>query len=149
VSKSGEDPLLGHALKLLAGRDYSTHQIRKKLEKRSGSAAGAIDNVIGHLLSAHYLDDDRYARNFVESRLKRGRPQLQVDLERAGVGPKLARRVLDDQDWPSIAQALQAKMKSLNLGRPLKLPDAGRLSRALQRLGYDAEEVESELDKLL
>ena len=149
MSEKG-DPLLGYALKLLAGRDYTVQQIRNKLTERFRTETGSsIDEVIDRLTDAKYLDDGRFARNFVQNRIHRGRPRLEVDLERAGIARDQVVQVLDAQDWPSLAQALEAKIKSLNVEPPLRLSDAARLSRALLRLGYDAEEVEIELKERL
>ncbi len=149
MSEKG-DPLLGYALKLLAGRDYTVQQIRNKLIKRFRTETeSSIDKVIDRLTDAKYLDDGRFARNFVQHRTHRGRPRLEVDLERAGIAPDRVAQILDAQDWPSLAQALEAKMKSLSVEPPLRLSDAARLSRALLRLGYDAQEVEIELKERL
>ncbi len=141
-------PLVQHALKLLARRERTAHQVRERLAKRFGNDSAAIDEVLGRLSGAGYLDDERYARNWVRRRFDRGRARLEADLARAGVAPGVIRRVIEDQDWPSLAEALHDKMGSLRIGRPLALADAARLSRALQRLGYDADEIASELDRL-
>lgn len=149
MSEKG-DPLLGYALKLLAGRDYTVQQMRDRLTRRFGATTNiSIEAAIGRLVEAKYLDDGRFARNLALKRMHRGRPRLEADLERVGVAPEQAARILDAQHWPSLAQALEVKMKSLGLEPPLRLSDAARLSRALLRLGYDAEEVEVELNELL
>ncbi len=141
-------PLLEHALKLLARRERTAHQLRERLATRFGNDSAAIEEVLARLSGAGYLDDERYARNWVRRRIDRGRVRLAGDLERAGIAPGVIRRVLEDQDWPSLVEALRDKMGRFGIGRPLAPADAARLSRTLQRLGYDADEIASELDRL-
>jgi SOS response regulatory protein OraA/RecX len=142
-----------YALKLLAGRDYSKHRIREKLERRFADVAdapdGLIEETIRRLEGEHFLNDRRFAENFIEIHIDRGRPRLEAELTRAGVDPDLVIAMLDLQDWPSLADALQAKMKGLRFEAPLDLRDAARLSRALLRLGYDEDEVGSEVERYL
>jgi regulatory protein len=139
-----------YALKLLAGRDYSKHRIREKLERRFADAPdGLIEETIGRLEAEHFLNDRRFAENFIEIHIDRGRQRLEAELTRAGIDPDLVIAMLDLQDWPSLADALQAKMKGLRFEPPLDLRDAARLSRALVRLGYDEDEVGSEVGRFL
>ena len=135
-----------HALKLLARRDYSTRRLCDRLEQQFENVPG---NVIEHLTSGGYLDDRRFAENFVRSRKRRGRLQLQADLERHGVPEDIIREAIESENWPSAGDILKTKMKALKLDPPLRQKDAARLSRSLERLGYDAEDILRELENFL
>ena len=138
--------IYGHALKLLAGRDYSTHRLCLKLEQRFETVPR---DVIERLRSEGFLDDRRFAENFVRSRARRGRLQLAVDLERHGIPEDIVREVIESQNWPTAREILRAKMNSSKLDPPLRKKDAARLSRSLERLGYDVEEILREMEEFL
>ena len=136
----------GYALKLLRGRDYSTHRLRLKLEQRFENVP---QDVIERLSSQGFLNDRRFAENFVRGRTRKGRLQLEIDLKHHGVAPDIVREVIESENWPSTREILRAKMKSLKLQPPLPKKDAARLSRSVERLGYDAEEILRELEEFL
>ena len=138
--------IYGHALKLLAGRDYSTHRLCLKLEQRFETVP---EDVIQRLMSEGFLDDRRFAENFIRGRIRRGRPQLEVDLACHGVHERIIREVLESENWPTAGETLRAKMGSSKLAAPLGKKDAARLYRSLERLGYDAEEILSEIEEFL
>ena len=70
---------------LLAQRDYTCARLREKL-LGSGFEEETADEVIGSLKEAHYIDDARYARNFIEAhRGDRSRLRIRKDLEDRGV----------------------------------------------------------------
>ena len=50
--------------------------------------------------------------------------------------------------WPSLREALAAKMKGWKLRAPLQLRDAARLFRALQRLGYEEDAIREEIENI-
>ncbi len=138
--------IYGHALKLLARRDFSTHQLRLKLEQRFKTVPA---DVIERLRAEGFLDDRRFAENFVRGHTRRGRLQLGADLEGHGVAAEIIREAVESVPWPSTGEILRTKMKTLKLSPPLRRKDAARLSRSLIRLGYDAEEVLRELEQFL
>ena len=69
------DPIYGHALKLLRTRDHTVFELRHKLEKRFGQAP---DKTIEQLIEKKFLDDRRFAENFVRVRKRQGRERLSV-----------------------------------------------------------------------
>jgi SOS response regulatory protein OraA/RecX len=141
-----DDKIYGYAIKLLAGRDYSVQRMRARLEKRFGRDPA---EVIDRLLSAKFLDDRRFAESFVRVRKNHGRPRLRVELIGNGIAETIADDVLERENWPSLVDALGAKMRGLKLHPPVSLRDAARLSRFLLRLGYDEEEIREELERLI
>lgn len=140
------DPALAHALKLLARRDYSIVGLRRRLESRFGDIP---ETTIEWLVGKRYLDDRRFTENLVARRPQRSRRLLETELESAGVADEIARMVLDEQVWPSIGDVLEAKMVDLKMDPPLEPRKAARLFRALGRLGYEAEDIRTELERFL
>ena len=140
------DPIYGHALKLLRARDHTIFELRHKLEKRFGQAS---DKTIEQLIEKKFLDDRRFAENFVRGRKRQGRGRLRAELERRGVESDIIQSILDNENWPSLGEVVRAKMSDLRLKSPITRRDAARLSRSVQRLGYEAEDIFRELEEFL
>jgi regulatory protein len=91
-----EPALLAYAVKLLAGRAYSTGELREKLRRRAGQAA-VVDVVLVHLKENGYLDDQKFAENFAAARLandKLGKMRVVRDLRQRRVAPSLVERTV-------------------------------------------------------
>jgi regulatory protein len=81
-----------YALRALAGRAYSTGELREKLRRRA-ARAGDVDDVLARLKQDGYLDDRRFAENFASARLsgdRFGRGRVLQDLRQRRVAPSLA-----------------------------------------------------------
>jgi SOS response regulatory protein OraA/RecX len=137
--------MYNYALKLLSARDYSTFQLRAKLSARFGNVS---EEVIQTLLQQKFLNDRRYAENYVMRRKNRGRRQLREELAARGVADSLIEEILAEMPGPSLQDALNAKMKLWKLRPPLHPRDAARLFRALNRLGYDEDEIREAIKPL-
>jgi SOS response regulatory protein OraA/RecX len=137
--------IYGHAVKLLRRRDYTVRQMRQKLEEKFGEAP---DAVINQLLQKRFLDDRRFAENVVQKHKDAHPSRVLTDLIEAGIPEELAQAAVAARDWPSLREALKAKMDVLRLRPPLEPREAARLFRALSRLGYEEEEIREELQQL-
>jgi len=85
-----------YALKSLAGRAHSTGELREKLRRRAADADD-VDAVLSRLKQDGYLDDQRYAESFANSRLhgeKFGRTRVVRDLRQRRVAPALAEKTV-------------------------------------------------------
>jgi len=140
------DPVLAHALKLLARRDYSIAGLRRKLESRFDDVP---ESTIDWLVGKRYLDDRRFSEDLTARRRHRSRMLLETELASAGVADDIARAVLDGQSWPSLAEVLEAKIVDSKLDPPIEQSEAARLFRAIARLGYEEEDIRSELERFL
>lgn len=70
---------------LLGNRDYTVKRLRTKLEE-AGFPPLIIEECIGKLIDAHYLDDRRYAQSYVRSHLSdRSRFRITQDLMGRGI----------------------------------------------------------------
>src|SRR6478609_9353401 len=104
---SDEAEILKDALKLLGGRDYSVEKLREKLLAKHGEVP---DSVIQHLIAKKFLNDRRFAQNLVLRRKDRGALQLRGELLAKGIAEELAEEILAESEWPSLHEAMAAKM---------------------------------------
>ena len=133
------------ALKLLAKRDHTEAELRQKLEASHGEAP---QDLINQLTRQNYLNDGRFAENYVLKRKERGAIRIREELLVRGVAPRLADEILLSTVWPSLKQSLKVRMDDWNLRPPLHRRDAARLFRALARLGYDEDDIREEVEQL-
>jgi SOS response regulatory protein OraA/RecX len=139
------DDVYSYALKLLKARDYSVQALKQKLVTQFGCAP--LD-LIELLLRKNFLNDRRFAENYVARRKHRGTAALREELLSRGISTELTDEILSRQEWPSLREALKAKMDDWNIGTPLQSRDAARLFRALLRLGYDEDAIREEIEGL-
>ena len=139
------DEIYFYALKLLKARDYSVSKLFEKLEAKFGQVSPEI---IERLLQKNFLNDRRFAENYVARRKHCGPLQLREELSARGVPSHLAEEIVSAIEWPSLHDALTAKMNDWHLRFPLQLRDAARLFRALARLGYDEDAIREEVNHI-
>ena len=95
------------ALRFLSARDHCRHEIRQKL-KRQGFGGAAIDAAIEKLMDQNYLDDQIYAANYVNYRMKtspRSRRLLSQELKRKGIRDDHIQMALEPVDERQMALA--------------------------------------------
>ena len=74
---------------LLAQRDYTCRRLKEKLLS-AGFKEEIVEETLQDLKAARYLDDARYAENFVNAhREDRSRMRMRSDLENRGVPPEV------------------------------------------------------------
>ena len=139
------DEIYHHALKLLRRRDYTIAQLRERLVNRFGNVP---EETIETLLRKKFLDDARYAGNFVDKRRNAHPALVREELIRSGVSKEIVEQALSNERWPSIREVLRAKMNDWKLETPIPRKESARLFRALARLGYPEDEIQEELDQL-
>jgi SOS response regulatory protein OraA/RecX len=100
------------------------------------------------LLSKRFLDDRRYAENFVTRHPDAHPRWVRQALEEGGIDESTIDHAVAEAQWPSLRDVLKAKMLVWRLRPPLVRRDAARLFRLLSRLGYPEEEIREELEQL-
>jgi regulatory protein len=85
------------AMRILQVRDHSCEELRRKLLAR-GLGPEGLDSLLEDLIRLGYLDDRRFAVQFVRERTRRGMGRVRVgrELEQRGIDADLARQVLDE-----------------------------------------------------
>jgi regulatory protein len=94
--KSNASDPFAVALRLLTGRDFSTSELRKRLENR-GFDEAATASAIQRCLEAGYLDDQRYAHHLAGRLVSSGQavgPRARLELRRHGIEGELAEEAL-------------------------------------------------------
>jgi SOS response regulatory protein OraA/RecX len=134
-----------HALKLLRQKDYTTRQLQEKLKARFGLVP---EEITTQLLAKRFLDDRRYAENFVARHQDSHPSWIRTALEDAGIDGSTAETVIAGRTWPSLRDVLKAKMQDCRLRPPLQRREMARLFRLLNRLGYPEEDIREELEQL-
>lgn len=115
-------------------------ELFKKLKEKEydeSTADLALDKLVDH----GYINDQRYAENFVESRMhKYGQKRLRLDLRRKGVADETIDQVLSDlleqEDQYTVALELARKKLAQSQGVDPK-KQINRIQGMLLRKGYD------------
>lgn len=99
-------------MRLLARREHSAAELRRKLEWRGVEAAEA-GRAVDELAEAGWQSDERYAESMVRQRIAQGCGPLRIEseLEQAGLGAALIRAAVDaaDCDWTELARQAHAR----------------------------------------
>ncbi len=133
------------ALKLLARREHSARELKRKLAARGitdDEAAAAVE----HAIAENWQSDARYAGMLVRTRVAAGYGPLRIEaeLEVAGVPPEQVRAAFDEAavDWRALALEVHAK----KFGRPPKTSaERAKQYRYLQGRGFDSSQISAAL----
>ena len=90
------------ALRLLARREHSQYELRRKLKAR-GYGDRLVDELLAELITERLLSDTRYAEAMVTNRASRGYGPLRIcmELRDRGVAERIVDKVLQavEVDW--------------------------------------------------
>lgn len=137
-------------LYLLGQMDRTEAQIRQKLQQ-GGYPEGIIEEAIAYAMDAHYLDDARYARNYVRSQQeKKSREQMRMGLCRKGIRRELAEQALESEYILENEQELILKwvQKKNYSGETASLKEKRRICQFLMRKGFHMDDILHVLDHL-
>ena len=140
------------AVVLLARRDFCARELRELLVAQ-GYEAGVVDGVVVELGGRGYINDDRYARQYVAQHAERGHGPLRIarELEQHGIDPSLVAAALSDgEDWSRRAREL--RIRRFGLKPPQSWAEKARQARFLQYRGFSTDHIRaalgSEIDDL-
>lgn len=142
------------ALRVLELRPYARADLARRLQ-RKGHPRGAVDAALERVLALGLLNDETYARNYVQTRAARGRgpSRLTRDLLAMGVQRPLIDRALA-AEWPegsdrtSMPQALASK-RAAQLGTMPRQTKRRRLLAYLARRGFSGRDVTALVESVL
>jgi regulatory protein len=132
-----------YALRLLARRDHTVHELRCRLLDR-GYSEEAVGSVIAEFRAEGLLDDSRVAAAHVRtaSSVKgRGRHRIRRELEARGVDAAIAEQATALLGGDDEAAAIERLIDRKTHGRPLEPNDRRRLFQHLLRRGFSADAI--------
>jgi len=120
-------------------------ELRKKLAEQEFSPA-SVDSAIEFVKKYRYLDDEDYARRFVErNRNKKSRKQMQFDLTQKGVARDILDVVFEDMDVDEEAQILVLLEKRSYPKEDPSREEKQKISAYLARKGFSYDAISSAL----
>ena len=151
-AKDEQSKAINSALLLLASRPRSVNELRVRL-KQKGFPEPAIDAAIARVEGWNYVDDEAFARFWVENRganRPRGRRLLEQELRQKGVDREIAHHAIEDAGLDERADAVQLARAKLRSYANLDPETARRrLSGFLARKGYGYDVIKPALDAAL
>lgn len=120
-------------------------ELRKKLAEQEFSPA-SVDYAIEFVKAYRYLDDEDYARRFVEkNRNKKSRKQMMFDLAQKGVSRELLDLVFEDMEVDEEAQILALLEKKQYPLEGASREEKQKMSAFLARKGFSYDAIQSAL----
>jgi regulatory protein len=132
---------LGFAYRYLNRRDRTVSEMRRHLESR-GCLTAEIDGAIRLLAEQRYLDDERFARLFVEDKRTLehwGADRIQGTLERRGIDRELVQQALASEAPDGEMAPALALLKRRFPTPPVERRERERALGVLLRKGYESE----------
>ncbi len=140
------------ALHFLAYRPRSTREVTDRLRRR-GYSDPAIDGAIEKLRGWRYLDDQEFARFWVENRLEyrpSGSRRLRQELRQKGVDGEVVDQTIEAVEVDELPAAIELARKRVERLRGLDpIVRRRRLAGFLQRRGYGWDVVKPVIDQVL
>jgi regulatory protein len=144
------------ALNLLTARPYTARNLKRKLAQK-GFAGADIDAAIERLLANGLLDDKRYAEQFARGRLLgpgSSRRRIRQQLFQRGIPGDVADAAIESviaEESIDLAAVIEkdARKKLASLAGLEPFVIRRRLYSHLARRGYDVDEINSVMKKVL
>ena len=135
------------ALDLLARREHSRLELRRKLLARS-HARDMADEVLDRLQQERLLDEARFAEQFVRSRVSRaqGPTKIRAELLQRGIGESLIDTALTEVECDWVALAAVARRKRFGAAFPGEYRERTRQARFLKSRGFEHGQIQAALD---
>lgn len=138
-------------LHLLERRDYTEKQLREKL--RAGKTEyppEIIDDALDYVKSYHYVDDGRYARQYVACmRERKSRLQITRELYVKGVGrAEIEAAFAETEEVPEETLILKWMEKRRFQPGQADIRETQRMYAFLARKGFSGESIKSALQLL-
>lgn len=137
-------------MNLLRSKDYTRKQLQDKLAQGEYPQA-CIDEAIAYVESFGYLDDLRYARDYIEYHMdSRSRGRMEMDLMRKGIDRNLIGQAFEELDERGVAQDETGMIRELlnkkkYCAETATKQEQQRMYGFLYRRGFQADKIAREL----
>jgi len=132
------------AMDFLARREYGQSELIKKLADK-GFDRRIAEQAVVRLTEEGLQSDQRFAENFVQSRISQGKGpvRIRLDLSQRGIGDAAIEIAIDDAsaDWYELAR--QIRIRKFGASQPGDFKDKARQMRFLQYRGFEQDHIQS------
>ncbi len=134
------------AYALLAGRDFSRHELVTRL-LRKGHRRELVEAAVEALVQQGLLREARYAGQFVTQNAGRGRGPVRIPmgLREKGVAAEAIDQALDEAETDWVAAAREARRRKFGLSPPADHRERAKQARFLQYRGFSSEQIRAAL----
>ncbi len=133
------------AQNLLFSMDRTEYQLRMKLHE-GGYPEEVIQHVLDYVKQCHYVDDARYAREFIRTRSRsKSIRQMRYELQQKGVCAQVIEQAFEEQEVAGESQAISRliEKKQMDLEHADR-KEVHKLFCSLVRKGFGYEQVRRE-----
>ena len=142
TEKTSQSGIRKKAMDLLARREHSEQELRRKLKSREYDA-DAIDEVLHALISDRLQSDERFTEAYVNHRFNAGVGPLKIryELRQKGVSDLLADEFLEllSERWDRLM--VQQRVRKYGEAIPADYAERMKQARFLQNRGFSPESV--------
>jgi regulatory protein len=142
-ASGGEDKKVeAAAVRLLARREHSTEELKRKLLSR-GHSEPVVAAVIQKLSGKRLVSDDRYIASFVHHHAKRGQGPVRIraDLRQQGIDSARIEQEFASADFDWNRLAAEVRQRKFGAARPRSLSERAKQARFLQYRGFSADHI--------
>lgn len=145
--------LLDRAVRILAVRDHSEQELRRKLAapvmgkngpEETDATAEDYDRVIAWCYEHHYLDDARFTSRFIASRSRKGYgpARIRQELNQKGITRESTEKAMRecDIDWGALAR--EQAIRKYGEPLPTAFSEKVKVQRFLLYRGYLMEDIQ-------
>jgi regulatory protein len=130
------------AVRLLARREHSTKDLKRKLQGK-GHAAEAVERVVGKLSDKKLVSDERFAANYAVHHGQRGHGPIRIrgELRQQGATDDIidAALIAAGFDWGQVAAEVRRRKFGQEL--PRALAERAKQARFLQYRGFSTDHI--------
>jgi regulatory protein len=145
--------LLDRAVRILAVRDHSEQELRRKLaapvmSKNGPEAIDATqddyDRVIAWCYEHSYLDDSRFVLRFIASRSRKGYgpARIRQELNQKGIARETTEQAMRECDVDWIEQAREQAIRKYGEPLPREFSEKVKIQRFLLYRGFLMEDIQ-------
>lgn len=129
------------AMFLLERMDRTEQQLYDKL-RQSGYPEGCIVAAVDYVKQFHYIDDFRYAKNYIRyQQNKKSRQRLMLDLMQKGVSREWIERALEEEFVSDEREKIKKLLEKRHYDASSDRKEQQRMYQYLMRRGYKSGDI--------
>lgn len=142
MSSDSNNGVLEVAVRMLARREHSVHELRHKLIAK-GFDRRLVEDAVTQCRSKNLVSDARFVEALIHERKRRGYGPLRIqnDLRQRGIDAGLVADWLDVNDPGWLASLREVRCKKFGNQPPDDYREWARQARFLQSRGFSADQI--------